>query len=53
MQEGKLSEVRDKIVLERRRRLEYINELQMEMTQLEAELRIAQEEFSEQSIVNK
>lgn len=37
--------MREKIISERRRRLEYINELQMEMTQLEAELRIAQEEF--------
>ncbi len=45
LQEGKISEVRDKIVSERKRRIEYINELQMEMTQLEAELRICQEEF--------
>lgn len=44
--------MREKIVSERKRRLEYINELQMEMTQLEAELRIAHEEFDAESLRN-
>jgi hypothetical protein len=50
--EGKLHEVREKIVAERKRRLGYISELQMEMIQLEAELRISHEEFDAESLLN-